>query len=266
MLLEAQDHEHNSFVTLTYSPEHLPTTKQGVPALRIGDYQRWLKRLRKRLGQQHLRYFLVGEYGKDHSDGRKVLQFGRPHYHALLFGYSPCLRGVGASECTCQPCTDIRESWGLGFTLNGTVSPQSAAYVASYVTKKTVDRDDEIGRPREFTRMSLKPGIGFRRMELVAAELKSTQGDKLMDDVPSTLRHGEKEWPLGPAMRRRLRVGLGRDPKIPDKVTHKWSMDLLPVRSFARGSTSSISKIVAELNRGRCDEVEARLSLSRKKL
>lgn len=257
MMLEAMDHEHSSFVTLTYADDNIPRSAKGVPEVRVRDAQLFMKRLRKKLGQQKIRHFITGEYGgKTH----------RPHYHAILFNYSPCMRGTATSSCQCGPCSDIREAWGLGFTLNGSMSSQSAEYVARYVVKKSFDQDDKIGRAREFQIMSKNPGIGFRRVEILAADLKATQADKLMTDVPAFLNHGQKKWPLGPTMRRRMRVALGRNPKVPDETTMAWSLELLPVRRFAKTQETSLSKIYAEIVRGRVDEIEVRQREQRTKL
>ncbi|CAJ0590973.1 unnamed protein product [Cylicocyclus nassatus] len=65
------------YVTLTYNPLHLPKDK----CLRPTDTVNFLKRLRQklvRLGYDcKLKYYLCGEYGS---------KFGRPHYHALIWG------------------------------------------------------------------------------------------------------------------------------------------------------------------------------------
>ena len=78
LLLESLDHEHNSFITLTYADEFLPISPtKPVPTLCKRDAQLFLKRLRKRLTFP-IRYYLCGEYGGLN---------GRPHYHAILFGF-----------------------------------------------------------------------------------------------------------------------------------------------------------------------------------
>lgn len=64
---EAQMHDRSSFVTLTFAEDPGTVCKK--------DLQLWLKRLRKKMGK--LRYYACGEYGE---------KFGRPHYHAILFG------------------------------------------------------------------------------------------------------------------------------------------------------------------------------------
>jgi len=123
--LELQRHECASFVTLTYSDEFLP------PTLRKSDLSGYLKRLRKSTGAR-IRFFASGEYGDS---------FGRPHYHAILFG----LNHDRDKEA-------IRLAWGIKkrdrFAYGGfvhrpfgivdvdVVTPKVISYVAGYASKK----------------------------------------------------------------------------------------------------------------------------------
>ena len=81
------------FVTLTYSPEHLPTSFDDILLfdtgeviveefnnLRKSDPQKWIKRVRKYFENKPIKftYFIASEYGKKGN---------RPHYHALVFAY-----------------------------------------------------------------------------------------------------------------------------------------------------------------------------------
>lgn len=68
---EAQTHEKNCFLTLTYDDAHLPEDH----SLDVAHWQRFAKRLRKSHGP--FRFIHCGEYGDISL---------RPHYHALLFG------------------------------------------------------------------------------------------------------------------------------------------------------------------------------------
>jgi hypothetical protein len=160
-LHESQMHEDNCFVTLTYDDAHL-----GDGSLNYRDYQLFMRRLRKRFGA--VRFFMCGEYG----DLR-----GRPHFHSCLFGfnfpdreYYRTLRS-GSRLYTSGILSDL---WPKGFSSIGDVTFESAAYVARYIFKKfekpipgwIVSEGGEC-RPkvREFTRMSLKPGIGREWIE-----------------------------------------------------------------------------------------------------
>ena len=158
---EAQMHEENSFVTLTYSDEHLPEGGKLV----LDHFQRFFKRLRKRVGVP-VRYYHCGEYGET---------FGRPHYHACIFGYGFPDR-VLWSYSNGQPLyssKELSDLWPYGHALIGEVTFDSAAYVARYIMKKVNgDRADEHYRrvdldtgeiyqlPPEYTTMSRRPGIG----------------------------------------------------------------------------------------------------------
>lgn len=122
---ESTQHERNCFVTLTYRDEDCPQ------ALRCSDLQGFFKRLRSR--GYSFRYFACGEYG-----GR----FGRPHYHALLFGQDfrdRCIPlGIKGEYYTSAV---LDETWGHGFVTLGSLEPGSAFYVAGY-SLKNLDRDD----------------------------------------------------------------------------------------------------------------------------
>ena len=70
---ESQLHAQNSFITLTYSEDHLPWDGSLVKS----HMQDFFKRLRHYCKPQKIRYYMCGEYGENLS---------RPHYHACLFG------------------------------------------------------------------------------------------------------------------------------------------------------------------------------------
>ncbi|QCQ85143.1 replication initiator protein [Blackfly microvirus SF02] len=144
--LELQDHEHTVFATLTYSPQWLP------PTLQKRDLQRFLKKLRKRMGPtRHIRFFACGEYGTQNA---------RPHYHIIIFG-------LGEAEAE-----KINKAWGLGHTDVKAATPKNIAYTTRYTAKKLGDDqyckreyvDPETGEVFEwqppFLQMSRKPGIG----------------------------------------------------------------------------------------------------------
>lgn len=124
-----EDHEVNSFITLTYSPDHLPKDRSlDKPAL-----QRFFKRLRK---HTDFRYFACGEYGK---------QRNRPHYHAIIFGYDfPDKRLYSKRHDNLYFRSDLLEKlWPYGFSTIGQATFESAAYVARYVTKKYRNKDED---------------------------------------------------------------------------------------------------------------------------
>lgn len=191
--LESLNHDANCFATLTYDDDHLP--EDGSVSVR--DYQLFLKRLRKSVSPRRVRYFFVGEYG-DYSF--------RPHYHCALFGVGLNDRDV------------IESSWTNGFVHLGTLEPESAGYIVSYVTKRMTSPEDPRlnGRYPEFARMSLKPGIGYDAIPIIAAALSSDSGSKAMAqtlDVPAMLRIQGRRYQLGKYLRAALVDHLGYDSK-----------------------------------------------------
>ena len=121
---EAQMHDRNSFITLTYNDKNLPEDR----SIHKEELQKFFKRLRKNTGQE-IRYFACGEYG-----GQK----NRPHYHALIFGYDfpdKTLHTIHRGN-PLYKSEELFESWDKGYNLIGEVTYESAAYVARYVMKK----------------------------------------------------------------------------------------------------------------------------------
>lgn len=173
---EAQMHEDSSFITLTYNDKYLPING----SLNYDHWTKFMKRLRFKYADKKFRFYMGPEYGeKSH----------RPHYHALLFGLtfenkelisirnghrlyrSPDLDSVWS-------CPKTGESYG--YASFGSVTFESAAYVARYMMKK-VKGDDHLLRyyargedgrvlvtpdgeifeiSKEKARMSNRPGIG----------------------------------------------------------------------------------------------------------
>ena len=158
---EASLHEENSFITLTYSDEHLP----DYGSLRKADFKNFMKRLRWRLEPRKIRFYHCGEYGPETF---------RPHYHAILFGVDFHEDRVLWRETKKGPIWRsplLERVWDLGHSEIGPVTGKSAAYVARYVVEK-VDRrqnwhsvvDDATGEvielESEYATMSRRPGIG----------------------------------------------------------------------------------------------------------
>lgn len=232
ILLEAQLHADNAFVTLTYADENVPAKGSLEPK----HLQDWLKRFRKSIEPTKIRYFAVGEYGDESQ---------RPHYHVALFGFPTCAYGQSQNwrlRC-CSVCAMVSESWGLGKVFLGTLEPHSAQYVAGYTTKKLTSRDDIRlnGRHPEFARMSLKPGIGRDFLWDAASTLMSFNLETSQVDVPSTLRHGKKELPLGRYLTRELRKMVGKDAACPPSVLQEQKEKLLPLQKAARSSKDAPS-------------------------
>lgn len=243
IILEAAGHKDNAFITLTYSDEYLPRLEDGRGTLVPEDVRKFLNRLRtnyaRSTGLTGIRFFAVGEYGDKTQ---------RPHYHLALFNYPACWRYSGShfdpdTGSCCRQCDFLLKNWGLGHVHSGRLSVKSAAYIAHYTTKKMTHEDDVRlnGRAPEFARQSNRPyGIGAGAMFDVASELLKFNLDKSLIDVPHTLRHGEKEWPLAPYLRRKLRKLIGRDERAPDEVIEALLEELRPVQAQAQEIASSL--------------------------
>lgn len=106
---ETDYHQHSAFVTLTYADEFLP--EDG--AVHKDHLQLFLKRLRRRLEPVKLKYYATGEYGEKN---------GRPHYHIILYGLDEQTH-----------LKQLHGAWPYGLIHTGTVTYDSARYVADYV-------------------------------------------------------------------------------------------------------------------------------------
>lgn len=175
LMHENQLHEQSAFLTLTYAPEKLPRHGSLVKK----HFQDFMKRYRFWLEHKKLRFFHCGEYGEN---------FGRPHYHALIFGHDfadkehkfTTKRGdkVYTSD-------KLNELWTHGLCSIGNVTFESAAYVARYVTKKITGKkalhhynniDLNTGeilseRSPEYVTMSRRPGIGKSWFEKYSSDV-----------------------------------------------------------------------------------------------
>jgi len=161
---EAQLHQHNCFITLTYDDAHLPSDQ----SLHYKDFQLFLKRLRKKYTGVQIRYYMAGEYGEN---------YGRPHFHACIFGHDfhdKKLWKRTSSGSLIYRSEDLETLWPFGYSSIGDVNFESAAYVARYIMKKQTGKHSEkhyqytsletgeiVQMKPEFNKMSLKPGIGY---------------------------------------------------------------------------------------------------------
>lgn len=227
MLLESTQHAHASFLTLTYSPEHLPPMGDLVPR----DLQLFLKRFRKAWSAP-VRFFAVGEYGS---------RSFRPHYHAILYGVPR----------TPEAAKVVDGAWGLGFSLLGSVTPQSIRYVTGYVVKKLRKANDERlvelvdgvfhRHPPEFVRMSRRPGIGAGAFDQIAGSLFSQAAAIRIvreQSLPATVHIADRTWPVGRYGKDRLAAGYGSESAVSEYSKEQRQAELsalrkaLPAASF----------------------------------
>ncbi|QCS36613.1 replication initiator protein [Capybara microvirus Cap3_SP_535] len=176
MVHESLMHKDNSFITLTYDNDHLPSDR----LLCKRDVQLFIKRLRKAIYPANLRYFLCGEYGS---------KFKRPHYHIVFFGYKPDKLDTDL-ECKAGISQIFRSSfiesiWSKGHCYVGSVTQKSCAYVARYCTKK----QDENFPHKEFTLCSTRPGIGSSYFDLHYKDFyKEDSVILITDDIDKPLK------------------------------------------------------------------------------
>ena len=169
---ESSLHTDTSFITLTYDDEHLPR----FGSLLMDDWQKFFKRLRRR-SRERVRFFGCGEYGAES---------GRPHYHACLFGldFADKVLWSNRSGYDVYRSPLLESVWTFGQSEIGSLTFESAAYVARYCLKKVtgpkarehyecVDPESgELGsRLPEFATMSRRPGIGAGWFEEFGTEV-----------------------------------------------------------------------------------------------
>ena len=179
---------NNCFITLTYNEENLPPNG----SLDKKAFPKFIRSLRQKNKETKIRYYACGEYGDD---------FGRPHYHAILFNYYPPLfvldkNGNPTNERDLVPLKkdlytskSISDAWrNKGHASVGMVTFQSAAYVSNYVQKKINGKNKlehytntETGewREPEFSLMSRKPGIGKKWFDKYYKDIYQTGKDGL---------------------------------------------------------------------------------------
>lgn len=146
---EAKMHENNIFLTLTYDEKHLES-----PRLIYLHWQLFMKSLRekiiydaeKKINQKLTkemknaiapRYMVTGEYGELNK---------RPHWHAILFNYGPkdsTFKYTSELGETVYTSETIDKLWKRGSAEFGSVTFESACYVARYAAKKLVHGDDQ---------------------------------------------------------------------------------------------------------------------------
>lgn len=172
---EASLWQENSFVTLTYSDAHLPSHGSLV----YSHFQKFIRALRKRFPGRVIRFYMCGEYGDEKR---------RPHFHAAIFNCAfledrYVWRDFGSGHVVYRSAT-LESVWRYGDSCIGELTSESANYVARYVMKKVYgDRADLHYRvvdtttgecvwlEPEFTRMSLKPGIGAKWFEKFSSDV-----------------------------------------------------------------------------------------------
>ncbi|AXH74607.1 MAG: replication initiator protein [Microviridae sp.] len=160
-------HADSCYVTLTFDDQYLPED-YGV---HVRDLQLFFKRLRKSLGSKKIKFFACGEYGDENL---------RPHYHSIIFNHDFLDKKLFTTKKGIKLFTSdsLQKLWPYGHTTTGSVTYQSAAYVARYTISKVLDgrAADHYQRIHpltfkqhqvhpEFMLCSRRPGIGATWLE-----------------------------------------------------------------------------------------------------
>lgn len=149
---EMMDSSSASFITLTY--EEAPLSFNDIPTLVKDDFQKFMKRLRKRTHNK-LKYYAVGEYG-DKSD--------RPHYHLILFNAPSKWLQLG--DETIFNTWKTRGNYGNrnlgGHVVVAECNMATIYYTTKYMMKSRWEPQHELDdRERPFALMSKKLGESF---------------------------------------------------------------------------------------------------------
>lgn len=189
------------FVTLTYAD---PAPLSVSPA----ELQKFLRALRQAVEPRKFRFFAVGEYGDKTC---------RPHYHLILYGL------------IAEDVKTIEKVWEKGHVHAGTVTLESINYCSGYTLKKMTKGDDPRlhGREPEFSRYSLKPGLGVGFMQSIGTGLMTRTGTAALSalgDVPHQFQVGDRRFPITAYRRRWLRQLLGWEPQAPAEAMEKRAL------------------------------------------
>lgn len=265
---ENQMHADSCFVTLTYDDDNLPP----LGSLDKTHVQLFMKRLRRSVGP--VRVFYCGEYGDT---------TGRPHYHALLFGWrpdDPSLFRSGDGEFPLYESPTLTERWGLGFANFGEVNFETAAYTARYVTKKiTGDAaeahyqviDPETGeilgqREPEFNGMSRRPGIGLPWLAKYGRDAYTKDEVILRNRAMKPPRAYDKVFEVtDPSTWRTIRAKRGRDRQVRYPTMVKDRVGFTS-REHSKASLANLKKRPDDFNHYKARDKIARAKLEKGKL
>lgn len=246
LTLERSSCESAAFVTLSYTDAELEDLSVGdwsgsrplIPVLVPKHAQNWLKRFRKEIAPRRIRFYMVGEYGDKQ---------GRPHYHFAIFGFPGCQNGRTnhLNRACCSVCSLVQRTWPFGSVDVGELNEKSTAYIAGYVAKKLGKEDScrkrmLLGRTPEFSRMSLRPGIGANAVKiLVTSSVQRRMGTYVKEsiDAPVVLKKSGSIFPLGRYLRRKWREALNRDQDTPPGILEGYLCELQ--RAYAEAAEVS---------------------------
>lgn len=173
---ELHYHDKSCFLTLTFNDENL-FSRSNPWSLDKSELQNFIKRLRFRFSDRKILFLQCGEYGTKE---------GRPHYHCIIFGHdfddkefykSSDATKYGAGDLYTSPT--LSELWPFGFATIGSVTYESAAYVARYCMKKITGPAAE----NHYMRIDPETGEYFKlEPEFMTSSKRPALGKKFFDD------------------------------------------------------------------------------------
>lgn len=144
LLSELKDAKTCYFITFTYDDQHLPMDDMGYYQLDKRHVQLFFKRLRKEYPDNHIRYFLCGEYGT-HTF--------RPHYHAIIFNLP-----LDNTPSRIKLTKKLETIWQKGHVdIGDTVNGAAINYCAKYIMYKHSVSEHHV---KPFILTSRRPGLG----------------------------------------------------------------------------------------------------------
>lgn len=178
--LEMRNHDSNLWVALTYDPVHLSLQnleyeqdKDFSHLGRVGVYDSlekqeldlFWKRFRKAISPLKIRYMQCGEYGG---------KFGRPHYHAIIFGmdrHHPIFSNFHYVKSR-KGFVGYIPQWPHGefWISENPATIENAEYLAKYIHKKHKGKQakeyyEDLNIKPEFFSVSNRPGIGAVKID-----------------------------------------------------------------------------------------------------
>lgn len=268
---EAKVHEDNCFITLTYSDDKLTS-----PKLDYSHFQNFMKRLRdmrfcelldslfpncdrdaQRLlwralpkerkkelyGTIEIGFFCTGEYG----DKTK-----RPHWHAILFNWSPrdlVFKYTSDRGDRVSSSRTLDELWSNGITEVGSVTFESAGYCARYAAKKLVHGQDGTHDYVPISKKSSKHAIGKRFLEKYWKDIFSYGEVVLANGVKVgipryyekwLLKHRFDDWVKYCLEVKFPKMGLAENKDLLDRALYA---ELNSKRALGRGALISKNKV-----------------------
>lgn len=237
---EAQLHQRNSFITLTYRNQDLPEDGSLV----LDHWQKFAKRVRHHLHEAQdktFRYFMCGEYGERNK---------RPHYHACIFGQDfkederPLGRGLYTSPT-------LQKLWKKGNVVIGPLTPQTAAYVARYVMKKALVKpntdaflrvDPDTGEywevKPEFISMSRRKGVAHDWIHKYATEVLEDDNVVIEGRKFNPPRYYDNQLPketMAPIKeRRQQRAEAHKEDNTPERLATKKRLAIARINQLKK--------------------------------